>query len=302
MDGFIDISLNALASAMFVAMAVSAMFVMLVRTWDLAGKLFGRRSPFSGHILYEAGHPLRIGLTQLNASCSTGLAALVFFLLAFVAALLLRRDGWMDFAHRWLQILFCLLLASALAYFVYRLATLARLRRRLVFARDAHIAVGHGLQRTLGDANRIFHHVSGGSLARESIDHVVVGPSGVYAIQVVVRRPGRGESDEPGVTIQGNELHFGKSDETVSIAGLSARRKLLSRDLSRIAEQPLRIRSVIALPGWQIREQNSDSHLLVNENLLAMIRGWSDPQEYLMNDQVAAISKFLAERCTNLRP
>ena len=50
------------------------------------------------------------------------------------------------------------------------------------------------------------------------------------------------------------------------------------------------------MPGWEIREQPGDGYLVVNERNLAMLRGWADRSESLMNEDVESMHEFLAER------
>jgi hypothetical protein len=59
----------------------------------------------------------------------------------------------------------------------------------------------------------------------------------------------------------------------------------------------VRVRSVLAVPGWDIGEQSSDKHLLVNERTIPMLRGWRDQSDYLMNEDVDALQKELTARC-----
>jgi hypothetical protein len=55
---------------------------------------------------------------------------------------------------------------------------------------------------------------------------------------------------------------------------------------------------VVAIPGWEIDAQGSEEHLLVNERNLAMMSGWKDQSDYLMNDDVEALHKLLTSRGT----
>ena len=60
----------------------------------------------------------------------------------------------------------------------------------------------------------------------------------------------------------------------------------------------VRVRSVITVPGWEIDEQASNDYLIVNERNLAMLSGWKEQEDYLMNEDVESIQKMLTERCT----
>jgi hypothetical protein len=59
----------------------------------------------------------------------------------------------------------------------------------------------------------------------------------------------------------------------------------------------VRVRSVIAVPGWDVQNQNGDGHLVVNERTLPMLRGWKDEADYLMNEDVDALHKHLTLSC-----
>ncbi len=71
----------------------------------------------------------------------------------------------------------------------------------------------------------------------------------------------------------------------------------LEKEISQLLGQKIRVRSVIAVPGWNIGEQTSEQHLLVNERTIPMIRGWRDRSDYLMNEDVDALQKELTARC-----
>ena len=125
------------------------------------------------------------------------------------------------------------------------------------------------------------------------VDHVLVGPAGVYAINVVARRPGKkGE-----VSLAENELHFSGKKLPVSIVDISAATRQLSKALTRNVGHKVRVRSVIAIPGWDIATQPLSEHLLVNERNLPMLRGWKDQSDYLMAEDVEELQAFLTAEC-----
>jgi hypothetical protein len=76
-----------------------------------------------------------------------------------------------------------------------------------------------------------------------------------------------------------------------------AKSSRLEHELSAMLNHRIKVRSVIAVPGWQVHGQASDDHLVVNENNLPMLRGWKDANDYLMDDDVDAIHEQLTSRC-----
>ena len=125
------------------------------------------------------------------------------------------------------------------------------------------------------------------------IDHVLVGQSGVYAVNVVAQR----STKRAHTRLNENELQFSNGKPQRSIVDIAAATKRLQKDFRRLTGHQIRVRSVIAVPGWDIGDQTSDEHLLVNERTIAMLSGWKDNNDYLMNEDVDALHKNLTERC-----
>jgi hypothetical protein len=55
------------------------------------------------------------------------------------------------------------------------------------------------------------------------------------------------------------------------------------------------VRSVLAVPGWHSVPNGEGNHLLLNDGNLAMLTSWNRPDAYLMDEDCAAIQKFLQE-------
>lgn len=75
--------------------------------------------------------------------------------------------------------------------------------------------------------------------------------------------------------------------------GIAKRTAALERDFRRLLDHRVRVRSVIAVPGWEVQQQSSEEHLLVNDRNLPMLRGWKDQADYLMNEDVDALHQML---------
>ena len=53
------------------------------------------------------------------------------------------------------------------------------------------------------------------------------------------------------------------------------------------------MRSVIAVPGWEVLEQANEEHLVVNDRSLPMLTGWKDQADYLLNEDVDTLHQML---------
>ena len=118
---------------------------------------------------------------------------------------------------------------------------------------------------------------------------MLIGPGGAYAVHVIAVRGRNGDA-----TLDDETLTLGDRDP-IRLDGYTNRVHRLGALFSKTADNPVRVRSVIAVPGWEVREQHSDKHLLVNERTLPMLTGWREQSDYLMDDDVRAIRTLLTD-------
>jgi hypothetical protein len=100
-----------------------------------------------------------------------------------------------------------------------------------------------------------------------TIDHVVVAPSGVYAVQSLYKRTCKWCSRQRPheVIYDGKGLQFPNDydSETLGCARRLADR--LSQRLSELIEAQIAVKPVLGLPGWLIRRETGDRVDVLNE-------------------------------------
>ena len=282
--------IEAISGAATVALASTIFFLLVAKSWAALNRSVGSTPSFAESIMHEAAQRFRDELERLSASQAIYLSATLVFLVLFVAAYLLQAralfEGYPAW-QLWLQTGFLVLAALVAAW---RLGRTILARRQVKFVRDANVAVGHQLQQISTGANRVFHDVT---TSAGIVDHVLVGQTGVYAINVVARRGGKKGS----ARLNNNAIQFSTSDDAIPVVDITAGAIRLEKEIARMLGHKVRVRSVLAVPGWDIGEQSSDKHLLVNERTIPMLRGWRDQSDYLMNEDVDALQKELTARC-----
>ncbi len=284
-------NIEAISGAATVALASTILFLLVARAWMALSRTVGSTPNFADSIMREAAQRFRDELDRLSSSQAIYLSAALVFLVLFAAAYVLQAQTLFAGYPSWqlkLQIGF-LGLAALLA--AWRLGRTILTRRHIRFVRDANVAVGHQLQQIAIGANRVFHDVD---TSAGVVDHVLVGKSGIYAVNVVARRGGKRGT----AVLRNNDLIFSNSDEPLVVVDVTANAARLEKEICRLLGHKIRVRSVIAVPGWEIGEQTSDSHLLVNERTIGMLRGWKDQSDYLMNEDVDALQRALTARCS----
>ncbi len=288
-----QMDLTVLSGAATIALVSATIFLLVIRSWTTFTQA-AATTRFPQSIMREPAQRFRDEHEKLGREQSVYLVSALVFTVIFCISYLLPPTGIFDDVPAWQLIIVLVVLIIAAGAVLYRLIRIFLERRRLLFVRDANMATGHSLQKLTSHSNRVFHDVS---CLDDTIDNVVVGLQGIYAISVIARQP----SKDNRVRLKGDQLMFAPGNEAVSVARSGAKSRQLARELRKVTGHDVRIRSVIAIPGWEVELQESADYLVVNERNLAMLTGWKDQNDYLMNEDVAAIQKLLTERCTRFR-
>ncbi len=280
--------------ALAIALVGSVVFMAAGHAWMVVGAKLQRRSPFAEHILLEPGHRVWQSLQNLDRSYYLYLSSLLAYGLLLIVAFALQNKPLPYDAHAWVWLVLSGLVILVSLFLPFQVVKLKRARARLAFRRAANIAVGHALQRIASRGYNVYHDVCVGN---HVIDNVVIGAKGAYAVNVFVL--GKNRARNGTARLDDSSLVFGRA-KTSAPVGVSVNRVSgLSKELSKVIGHPIRVRSVIAVPGWNVAATDSDKHLLVNEKNVVMLTGWIDPDTYLMDDDVAQIHDYLAARCVN---
>ncbi len=278
--------IESFSGAATVALASTIVFVLIMKSWQIISRTVSSTPSFSDSIMREAAQRFRDEFDRLSASQSTYLSAGLVFVVLFVSAYALNAERLYVGYPIWQLHLFLAVLSLGGLLALFRLVQTFITRHHVRLLRDANIAIGHQLQRIATGFGRVYHDVE---TSAGIIDHIIIGQNGAYAINVFAQRPAKNGS----VEIENNNLVFSQGGKPLSILQTGKRTAALERDFRRLLDHRVRVRSVIAVPGWQIHEQSGEEHLLVNDRSLPMLRGWKDQADYLMNEDVDALHDML---------
>lgn len=283
-------NIEAISGAATVALTSTILFLLVAKSWSILSRTVGSTPSFADSVMRESAQRFRDELDRLSSSQAIYLSGTLVFLVLFGAAYVLQaQDLFVGYPswQLWLQIAF---LSLAAGFAAWRLGSTILARRSVTFVRDANVAIGHQLQQISTGANRVFHDVE---TSAGVVDHVLVGQTGIYAVNVVARRGTKAGN----AILDGEKLSFSRSDKSIPIVDVTASTARLEKEICQLLGHKIRVRSVIAVPGWDIGEQANEDHLLVSERTIAMLRGWKDQSDYLMNEDVDLLQQELTARC-----
>lgn len=283
-------TLESISGSATVAIACAFVFFLASKSWQLFARSLATHPNFPDSIMREAAQRFRDELEQLSRQQSAYVATLVMFIVVFGVAYTFQASALFAGYPAWQLYLLLVALAGAAVFTVYRLLRIVKAWREVRFLRDANIAVGHCLQRIANNHGRVYHDVK---TSAGIVDHVLIGQGGVYAVNVVARRGSRHGT----VKLVGDELKFSNRHTHVDVTDIATKTTRLEQDFRQLLRNALRLRSVIAVPGWQVETQTGDGCLIVNERTLPMLRGWKSEADYLMDEDVDALQDYLNRNC-----
>ncbi|SRR5690606_3661541 len=235
--------------AFLTSVGLTFICVALFKAWH---KRDGRRAPLSGK---QVDH---LPGQQLVQRMSDHHDELVMSVLLMFLAFPLAFSGWAGARIRWEDLSFggadLTFLAVALGGFAFAMSRYVRHYRLRERARDGLIAervTGVQLNRLVSEGCRVLHDVPAPDF---NIDHVVISPAAVYAVETKsIRKPaGMAKGAACKVVYDGNELRFPDFSTREPIEQAQRQAKWLRTLLQDTLKRDIPVIPAVALPGWYI--------------------------------------------------
>jgi Nuclease-related domain len=259
----------------------------------------GRRSPLTGNLLRGPGESLRTDIESITEKLNGALVNLfttfvppliVFLLLAYL------QSNKVPIWQLALTYLFFLLLV---AWATQRLYRLLKQRSNFYLGLDAELAVGQELNHLMAQGCRVFHDFPAENF---NIDHVVIAPSGVYAVETKGRsKPDRkrGQADSR-VVFNGKALQFPDKVETDPLDQAKRQADWLSKWLTSAVGTSVKVRGILIFPGWFV-ERRGTGQINVLSGKEAYQLGKSG-STILDAEMIRRISHQVEQRCRDVEP
>ncbi len=255
------------------------------RWWSQAA---ATRSPRREKLLRSPGESLRRNLEQLNEYLIYSVA--VFLLVPMVFA-------WQAPVLTNIWAVLCLIALMALCALPGLFVV--RLYRGYTLGLRGERAVGEEINQVMLDGCHVFHDYPAGT--DSTINHIVVAPSGVYAIETRTRlKRACSEGDEQHeVIFDGKTLQFPNWATAEPIKEARKAAADLSRQLSSAVGELVEVKPVVTLPGWQIRDRGTSDVMVVNAKEIWQ-RIVTPAPALLSATQIKRIAYHLQQKCRDI--
>jgi Nuclease-related domain len=185
-------------------------------------------------------------------------------------------------------------------YLLVKTLKLIRERRMVRLGYEGAIAVGRELDRLVLEGNHVYHDFPAEDA---NIDHIVVGPSGIFAVATGARSKPAAAKHIDGATVEynGKILMFPNGDDYNTIAQAERQASWISEWISRAVGQQVAARAIVALPGWFVKRTSPDGISVVNPNQFPSLFRHIKPR-FLTDEMITEITAQIEQKFRNVKP
>lgn len=225
-----------------------------------------RRNPLTRDLLRNPGESLRTQVDDLTYD----ILDLPFFMLVVPLILYTHVIVANSTTSKPQNRIFLIVIATVIglafiSYLVLKTIKLVKRRNNLRLALDCEMAVGQELNQLMLHGCRVYHDFPAENF---NIDHVIIGPAGVYAVEPKGRaKPDKGGgAGEARVVYDGKSLQFPGWSETEPIAQAKRQAQWLASWVTSAVGRPIPVKPALALPGWFVERKQRDMVVFNSKN------------------------------------
>ena len=221
--------------------------------------------PTGEKMMREPGHSLGLEVEKRMERCLLTLAFLCLGPIPFLASAGKAPTGLLWFGlSSWVW--FFLLFGAGFACSFFLSKQIRSLANYFLGLRGERL-VGEMLHSMLKDGFEVFHDFPIEPDGKTgNIDHILVGPNGVFAIETKTYRKPTEATDGKNyeVKFDGKKLRFPHRTTKKGIGQATHNARLLSKHLSQEAGQTIGVAPVLTLPGWFVDSTSWEPLLVLN--------------------------------------
>jgi hypothetical protein len=235
--------------------------MIIVLTLARRHRLAGRRSPLTQGLLRPAGHAIRESIDNLTSDLMGWVMGSMVapLLLGGVLAGMIGSNRPISVAT---LVIYGVACVAVVAFCCYKAVRCLRELIRMRLGLDGELASGQELDQLMRSGAAVFHDLPAEGF---NIDHVLVCPAGVYAVETKTRRkpdlPGRASAM---VSFDGSRLNFLDWQETTVLAQSRRQATWLARELGKALAREIPVTPVISLPGWFVEKEGASEVWVLN--------------------------------------
>jgi hypothetical protein len=259
----------------------------------------GLKTPLTRPLLRGPGESLRSRIHEATDAIFEGI---------FVVAVLPSLFGGIFLAQAYIsgrRIESSLLVGGVIwfiftGYFVIKIFRILPKRRDLRLGLQGELAVAEELNRLMLNGYHVYHDFPA---EKFNIDHIVVGKSGVFAVETKTRskrKTGRGLQDAE-VIYDGKRLQFPGGYEENAISQTTSQALWFEKWLSSAVGDKITVEPILTLPGWYVKRIKPNGIPVLNAKEIPGFIMY-DRKPVLLDSMITRIIHQVDQRCRDVEP
>jgi len=255
------------------------------------------RTPLTQDLLRGPGDSIRKVIQNVDEKINAYLMGTVLLPVTCYAVYVTDRYAGTGHAHWYV---FALLAVLPPMYFAFKLARSLKQRNALRLGLDCEIAVGQELNRLMLLGHHVYHDFLADNF---NIDHIVVGPNGVFAVETKGRAKSEKnrEADDVKVVFDGDVLKFPNWTERNYLPQARRQAEWLSNWLSNAVGERISVKPVLVITGWFVTLLKPCDVLLASGKNIHLVIP-KQRVNTLTGEQITRVVHQLEQRCRNVEP
>jgi hypothetical protein len=259
------------------------------------------RPPVSEKLLRGPGESLRREIEGFDDRLLFHLVGSALMPLLLMVSGLWIIDRLSPAAHPWALAGLLVGLAAILFFSARWLITILSQRRNFYLGYFGERVVGETIDDLRAKGFRIFHDVPASEANPPfGIDHVVIGSSGVFAIETKTRRkrPGRPGFDEHKIVFNGQQLVYPWGEDFFGLNQARDHAQWLENWVFQVLGRRIPVVPILVFPGWWVEEHAISTVRVANPKQIAAIVARSGP--VLTDEQIEILARQIEARCRDV--
>jgi len=256
------------------------------------------RRPFTQEFMRLPGQSLRDKIESTKEEFDTNLLIMIF-MPVIMFSIHLSQSYFGNAPESWSRIAVSLIVVTGVVvYFLRRLIKNRKDLMKLRLGLDGEIAVAQLLDPLKRHGFYVYHDFQAKGF---NIDHVLVGPNGVFAVETKARsKPDRGNNTaDAKLTFDGTQLIFPDHRESAPIDQAKRQAKWLSQWISSAVGESIPVTPLLVIPGWwfDIKAKLTGFYITNGTNLNFITQ--VNRNSLLSDKQIKQITHQLEQMCTD---
>lgn len=276
-------------------------FAVVAGIWLWRQNRRQERPPVSEKLLRTPGETLRRKIEKFDDVLLFHLVGSALVPLLVMAAGLWIIDGLSPTAHTWSLVGLMIVLAGVLYFSAWWLLRILGQRRDHYLGYFGERVVGETLDELRMKGFRVFNEVPASEATPAfDIDHVVVGSTGVFAIETKTRRKAKGRPgfEEHKIIFDGQQLVYPWGEDFHGLNQARDHGVWLENWVVQVIGRRVPVQPILVFPGWWVEEHAVSTVRVANPKQIAAIILRAGP--LLTEEQIETISKQLEARCRDV--